>query len=95
MTLTYRCLVSGRVQGVGYRRFAQKRAEELGIQGWTRNLTDGRVEVCAQAEVRSLNLFIEKLTQGPPFGRVDDVQITKIDDEVFLGFEIRADGVEK
>lgn len=93
MTLTYHCLVSGKVQGVGYRRFVQKHAEALGLQGWARNLLDGRVETCAQGDEATLNAFVEKLRQGPVFGRVDEVTVSKVQAAPVLGFEILKDEV--
>lgn len=67
-------LLSGRVQGVGFRWFVLKRANELGILGWARNLPDGRVEVVGEAEQPDLDRFEQSLKQGPTFARVDDVQ---------------------
>ncbi len=67
-------LLSGRVQGVGFRWFVFRRANELGIHGWARNLPDGRVEVVGVAEQPDLDRFEQFLRQGPTLARVDDVQ---------------------
>ncbi|HDN67651.1 MAG: acylphosphatase [Candidatus Latescibacterota bacterium] len=57
--------VSGVVQGVGYRFFAQRVATQLGITGYVRNLPDGRVEVVAEGKQGAMNAFIEELRRGP------------------------------
>ncbi|PMQ02473.1 MAG: acylphosphatase [Dictyoglomus sp. NZ13-RE01] len=61
--------VYGIVQGVGYRYFAYKWAKRLGINGFVRNLSDGRVEVIGEGDEETLKAFLEKLEQGP-FGAV-------------------------
>ena len=65
-----RYLVSGRVQGVGYRYFAAHEAGALGVAGWARNLADGRVEVLAAGEDAVVHAFEGRLWQGPPHARV-------------------------
>ncbi len=62
--------VSGVVQGVGYRFFAQRVATQLGITGYVRNLPDGRVEVVAEGKQGAMNAFIEELRRGPWSARV-------------------------
>jgi len=65
--------VSGLVQGVGYRAWTRKRAKELGLKGFVRNLPDGRVEVYAEGEEERLKELLELLHQGPFFARVEGV----------------------
>lgn len=60
-----RWLISGRVQGVGFRYFAQRRATELGLDGWAKNLEDGRVEVYAIGTSANLSEFSASLHAGP------------------------------
>jgi len=67
-------LVSGRVQGVGFRWFAVKRATELGIGGWVANLPDGRVEIAAEGDPDALAQFESAIAQGPTWARVDSVE---------------------
>ncbi len=67
------CLVSGRVQGVFFRASAQAEAQRLGISGWARNRSDGRVEVMACGEADALEGFRQWLGQGPPQADVTDV----------------------
>ena len=66
-------LVRGRVQGVGYRWFALRSAERLGIRGRVRNLPNGDVEVRAEAEEQLLVSFKEELRRGPDAARVSEV----------------------
>lgn len=68
-----RAIVHGRVQGVYYRSFARRRAAELGLAGYARNLPDGTVEVRAEGERERLKQLIGHLESGPPAARVTKV----------------------
>lgn len=68
-------VVSGRVQGVGFRYFARQQAVPRGIRGWVKNLSDGSVEIWAEAEKEILEDFVDHIGRGPTFGRVDDMEI--------------------
>lgn len=89
--MTRQYLVRGRVQGVGFRWFVLKRARQLGLSGWVRNLPDGAVEVAARGESPGLEDLEGILRIGPPHARVDEVEIREISDEPELpnAFEIR------
>lgn len=69
-----RCYVSGRVQGVFFRASTRRKAEELAIGGWARNLADGRVEVLACGEAAALEALKDWLWLGPAHARVADVR---------------------
>ena len=69
-----RWLIRGRVQGVGYRYFAQCAAVELGLRGYARNLDDGRVEVYAVGPVTKLSELAGMLHRGPRWGDVRGVE---------------------
>ncbi len=69
-------LVSGRVQGVGFRRFARNAAERLGIESNPINLRDGRVFVIAEGRREAVELYINELRKGPMFAHVEDVDVT-------------------
>ena len=81
--------VSGRVQGVAFRWFAQEKAAELGVTGWIRNLGDGRVEVRIEAEESAVGDMLAWLKQGPPNASVNGVDVRERDPEGLAGFEIR------
>ncbi|MDD8019826.1 MAG: acylphosphatase [Acidobacteriota bacterium] len=68
--------ISGRVQGVAFRFFAQHEARLLGLTGWVRNLDDGRVEVMAEGEGQWLEQFLAELKRGPRLARVENLEIT-------------------
>lgn len=68
-----RWFVRGRVQGVGYRYFAQKTAVNLGLRGYTRNLDDGRVEVYAVGTAEALDEYAGLLHRGPRWAEVHGV----------------------
>ena len=70
-----RVWVSGRVQGVAYRAFAQQAAGRKGLSGGVRNLEDGRVEVDVEGERRAVEAFVELLRAGPPMAQVDDLRV--------------------
>lgn len=83
-----RYLVSGRVQGVSFRAATRQRARELGVDGHARNLADGRVEVVASASDGLLAQLESFLWRGPPYARVDKVEVADVDDPVQPGFRI-------
>ena len=68
-------VVSGRVQGVGFRYFAQRAAISLGVTGQVRNLGDGRVEIIAEANEEILKEYISRIEEGPVFGHVSSVNV--------------------
>lgn len=68
-----RYVVSGRVQGVGFRFFVRDAALREGIRGWVRNRDDGRVEIEAEGDAEALLRFERAVRRGPPGARVDDV----------------------
>lgn len=70
-----RYLVSGRVQGVGFRYFTQAAAAREGLHGWVRNLPDGRVEAAAEGDADAIERFERALRHGPPGARVDRLEI--------------------
>jgi len=69
-----RYIVSGRVQGVGFRNYVEHVAEKLGIDGYVRNQRDGSVEVLAVAEPERLKRLRSALEKGPTLSRVDKVR---------------------
>jgi len=82
--------VYGRVQGVFFRDFVKRRARELGLAGYVRNLPDSVVEVQAEGEKRQLEKLTGYLKEGPPAARVDEV-VTKWSEYTgnYSGFSIR------
>lgn len=67
-------IVAGRVQGVGFRWFAKKTADDLGLTGWVRNRADGSVEAEAEGAQDALNEFIARLKTRNPAARVDAIE---------------------
>jgi acylphosphatase len=84
MRIARRFLISGRVQGVGFRYFVDAVARREGVHGWVRNLADGRVEASGESDAESMERFERALRHGPPGARVEDVEV---DDEVPTGRE--------
>lgn len=68
-------MITGFVQGVGYRYFAFENANRLGLTGWVRNLPTGSVEVAVEGERANLEVFLERLRRGPAGGRVERVRV--------------------
>ena len=66
-----RVVVTGRVQGVGFRAFVLQQAAELGLAGWVRNRPDGAVEAEAVGREAELQQFVDALRAGPRFARVE------------------------
>jgi len=74
-------IVTGRVQGVGFRDYVQREAVRRGLSGFVRNRDDGRsVEVIADGDESSLSEFAETLHQGPGLARVDHVDVRMSDE---------------
>jgi acylphosphatase len=67
--------IHGDVQGVGFRMFARNEARRLGLKGYVRNAYDGTVEVVAQGDRGSLEIFLDVLREGPAFASVNDVEV--------------------
>ena len=80
--------ISGRVQGVGYRAWAQKTARKLNLTGWVRNLTDGTVEAVVRGPTEAVEKFVADCQAGPMLARVKSVYTKPADtaDEL-VGFE--------
>ena len=70
--------MSGRVQGVGFRLFADAVAQREGLHGWVRNLPDGRVEALAEGEADAVDRFEHAIGHGPPGARVERVDADHI-----------------
>jgi len=83
-----RATVAGRVQGVGFRFFAERAARDLGVRGWVKNLPDGRVESVAEGESEAVNRYLERLREGPRSGRVTDLRVEEAVWTGFASFEI-------
>ncbi|MAH22027.1 MAG: acylphosphatase [Thaumarchaeota archaeon] len=70
-------VVSGEVQGIGYRAFIKRRAQSIGVIGWIRNLENGSVEAVFQGESDIIEEVIAICNRGPVFARVKNVQVFK------------------
>jgi acylphosphatase len=68
-----RLIVSGEVQGVGFRYFVRETARSLGVRGWTRNLPDGSVELEAEGGAEVMSAFIKQVGAGPERAQVEYV----------------------
>jgi acylphosphatase len=78
MRVARRFLISGRVQGVGFRYFTQDAATREHLHGRVRNLADGRVEAEAEGEADAMERFEQALRHGPPAARVEQLEIEHI-----------------
>ncbi len=87
----YRCIVSGRVQHVYYRKFTSQALMKKQFKGYIQNLPDGTVEVVAEVFDDDFDSFMQILKEGSPLSSVEDVKCEVIDDAVFTtdGFEIK------
>ena len=89
MRVARRYIISGCVQGVGFRFFTEAAAMREGIDGWVRNLPDGRVEVAAEGDADAMDRFERSVRHGPPAARVDDVDVTENVPTGATGFRTR------
>ncbi|MFB6309053.1 MAG: acylphosphatase [Haloarculaceae archaeon] len=81
--------VSGKVQGVFYRATTREQATDRGVDGWVKNLSDGRVEAVFEGPEDDVESMVEWCHEGSPRARVDDVSVEYGDPEGIDGFEIR------
>lgn len=82
--------ITGRVQGVGFRNFTQRRARRLGVDGWVRNEPDGSVRLVAEGSRTDLEDLVNAVQAGPRMARVDDVAVDWNEAEgEFTGFRVR------
>jgi acylphosphatase len=72
----YRFIISGRVQGVGYRYSSRNYAQSLDLVGWVKNRVDGKVEMIAEGDKITLEQLLTWLKQGPRFADVTNVEVT-------------------
>jgi acylphosphatase len=82
------CYVSGLVQGVWFRAGTVEIAHKLGLTGWVRNLSDGRVEVMAFGKKDDVMHLYEWLKKGPPKSKVQDLTFAESDWQDHQGFKI-------
>jgi acylphosphatase len=81
--------VSGKVQGVYFRATTRDTAREQGVDGWVRNLDDGRVEAVFEGPEKDVEAMVEFCHEGSSAARVDDVEVTYEDPQGEDGFEVR------
>ena len=84
-----RLLITGMVQGVGFRQWMCREAQHLGLTGWVRNLRDGSVEAVVDGTPQAVSRMIERARSGPPAARVGGVHTEPVTG-TFSGFEWRA-----
>jgi len=82
-------LVSGRVQGVGFRWYARETAERLGLGGWVKNLTDGRVELLLEGRDQAVEAMLVWLERGPPAAHVKNLEVVERASEGLTTFSVR------
>jgi acylphosphatase len=76
MKIRAHILVSGRVQGVYFRQSTLQEAQILGVNGWVRNLMDGRVEAVFEGEEHSVKTLVNYCRQGPPSAKVSNIDVS-------------------
>lgn len=84
-------LISGEVQGVGFRQFVKYNAKKLNVTGWVKNLPNGKVEGMFSGNRKNLETLIEFCRKGPFLANVTDVKIDELSDENYDSFEIIKD----
>jgi len=92
MRVARRFVISGRVQGVGFRYFTKDTADREGVTGWVRNLPDGRVEALVEGEADAVTRVERALWQGPGGARVATVAVddTEAPSGAYHGFSVRS-----
>jgi acylphosphatase len=90
-TVQKHLVIQGRVQGVGFRYFTQKNADDLDLTGWVKNLPDGSVETVISGKPDCVDEMLRRLQKGPVSARVDNVKEIRSgkERESFRDFSIR------
>lgn len=89
MTTRIHAYVTGRVQGVTFRASTRERARAAGVNGWVRNLDDGRVEAVFEGDQEAVAELVNFIHHGPAPAEVEDVEATEEAPEGIDGFEVR------
>lgn len=89
MAAVQRVFVSGKVQRIGYRDWAVRKGQELGLTGWVRNLKDGRVELLVAGDEAAVGAMAEACREGPAAARVDHVEARADGERAPMGFTKR------
>lgn len=76
MEIRVHVFISGRVQGVFFRKWVKEKTDALGVVGWIKNLADGRVEVIAEGEREKVNRLIKLIKKGPRLAEVRHVDVS-------------------
>ena len=87
--ITMKVLISGRVHGVGFRKWTKKNAEKLGLDGWVRNLSTGEVEAEFHGSLENVKRMIEECHRGPWAAKVEQVTPEAVEGFPAKGFEIK------
>ena len=85
---TLKIFISGSVQGVYFRQFVKKKADELKLKGFVRNLEDGRVEIVVEGRDEKVNEMVEACKTGAPQASVKEVQTQELNHQGFNDFKI-------
>ena len=88
MTIARHVWITGLVQGVGFRWYAREQARDLGLVGWVKNLSDGRVEAWIEGPSASVESMLAWLERGPPSGHVSDLDVREAEPERGERFEV-------
>lgn len=83
-----RAVVSGDVQGVGFRWWTAREAERLGVRGWVTNRWDGTVEVHAEGDEAAVDALVAALRHGPRYARVRHMAVEDAEPHGWVGFEV-------
>lgn len=89
MALQARLIITGQVQGVGYRDWVVTTAQRLGLSGWVRNRRDGSVEALIVGDETAVGTMIDACRRGPTMARVDAVDVEPVDLDILpAGFTL-------
>ena len=87
---TYKILLSGRVQGVGFRYFAESVAGKYSIKGYVKNTRVGKVEILCQGKEKEVGTFIDEVSKGPAFSVITEIIKQEVtDNKTYNTFEIK------